>query len=169
MPHYQDGSEAKIGDIVRGPGYNGGIVIGPVTAIQADAATCNMSLMNPLSIHEGRLGERVVVPTFGLMSCVNCKDFVKLFGLALAVLAEGSSAIAQEPAAPPRLSEGTVIVGPPPDQAAAAGHGQEPCPTCSPAKEFPRVAPAKSVARRPLASKLRAVFNFVRRPFGRCQ
>lgn len=58
MPHYSDGTEAKVGDIVRGKGYNqkdaNGLkeIVAIVTGITPSTATCNVTLLIP----DGALG-----------------------------------------------------------------------------------------------------------------
>lgn len=43
MPHYKDGTEAKVGDVVKGKGYNiPHEIIGTVVSIQPNADACNL-------------------------------------------------------------------------------------------------------------------------------
>lgn len=45
MPHYKDGTEAKIGDVVRGKGYNvEAVIIGTVVGITPGSASCNIQV-----------------------------------------------------------------------------------------------------------------------------
>ena len=45
MPHYRDGSEARVGDIVKGPTYNKpGICVGVVCVVTPGAETCNLQV-----------------------------------------------------------------------------------------------------------------------------
>ena len=42
MPHYNDGSLAKVGDVVVGPTYNKqGLAVGVIREITSDSDTCN--------------------------------------------------------------------------------------------------------------------------------
>jgi hypothetical protein len=54
MPHYRDGTEARVGDIVRGKGYNqrdetGSLkeIVAIVTGITEGTASCNLTLLIP--------------------------------------------------------------------------------------------------------------------------
>ncbi len=45
MPHYKDGTTARLGDIVRGKGYNiPHEIIGPVVRIEAGSDQCNITV-----------------------------------------------------------------------------------------------------------------------------
>jgi hypothetical protein len=45
MPHYIDGTEAKVGDIARGKPYNTPYeVVGVITGITPDADSCNLRI-----------------------------------------------------------------------------------------------------------------------------
>lgn len=51
MPHYADGTESKVGDVVRGKGYNikgpdGNLreVIGTVVFVNPNASSCNLQV-----------------------------------------------------------------------------------------------------------------------------
>ncbi|HEV8642154.1 MAG TPA: hypothetical protein VGV13_13725 [Methylomirabilota bacterium] len=68
MPHYRDGTEANVGDVVRGRGYNiGHEIIGKVLSITPGAETCNLSIAciaAPSVIYRADVGHGVqVVPT----------------------------------------------------------------------------------------------------------
>lgn len=45
MPHYKDGSEAKVGDLVKGLSYDGTEIRGEVVDIFPGCDTCNMSIV----------------------------------------------------------------------------------------------------------------------------
>lgn len=68
MPHYADGVEAKVGDIVRGKGYNvkddnGELIeiVGVVLRVDSHASQCNITLLLP----EESLGMFVPTPGSG--------------------------------------------------------------------------------------------------------
>lgn len=45
MPHYKNGTEAKVGDLVRGYGYNvKHEIIGKVVQVTADSDACNVAV-----------------------------------------------------------------------------------------------------------------------------
>lgn len=54
MPHYKDGTQARVGDIVRGKGYNvkdekGNLkeIVGIVLSINPNVKACNLTLIIP--------------------------------------------------------------------------------------------------------------------------
>lgn len=156
MPHYKDGTPAQIGDIVTGPGYNGSTLIGPVCSISPNIDSCNMSLARPMQISEGE-GRRLVIPSTETVTCVTCKDFVKLFALLLALALFASSAMAQGHGFAPLLEPDTVV-GPPPDEVSVE--------QVSPAQ--PVCTNGRSTATaRPAARPIRAVARAVARPAGK--
>lgn len=75
MPHYKDGTKAKIGDIAKGPYGSGGTAVGPVITIY-EGETCNLCLGNGLIVYEAD-GARVVT-TFQGGSHINAKDCDKV-------------------------------------------------------------------------------------------
>jgi hypothetical protein len=44
MPHYKDGTEAQVGDVVIGKDYEGKTVVGHVNHIYPGSTTCNMQI-----------------------------------------------------------------------------------------------------------------------------
>lgn len=45
MPHYKDGTEAKVGDLVKGFGYNvKHEIVGKVVQLTANSETCNIAV-----------------------------------------------------------------------------------------------------------------------------
>jgi hypothetical protein len=65
MPHYQDGTEAKRGDIVRGKGYNHSYPVqGVVLNVAPGAETCNLTVgiargavfpVDPKAVYNGNI------------------------------------------------------------------------------------------------------------------
>lgn len=80
MPHYRDGTKARIGDVVKAqPTVPGPFIVGPLLTIQEEAETCNGTMQQALQVHESAHGERVVtrVVTIGApgqISYVTLKD-----------------------------------------------------------------------------------------------
>src|SRR4051794_29305111 len=86
MPHYADGTPAKIGDVVKGPREKNTTLVGVVHTVQANSESCNMQVSNALLIVEDE-GSRVVMPQPPANSFyATCKEFVKVavFLMALA-------------------------------------------------------------------------------------
>jgi hypothetical protein len=44
MPHYRDGSEAQVGDFVKGVDWEGKPIVGMVTSVVPGSTTCNMTV-----------------------------------------------------------------------------------------------------------------------------
>lgn len=44
MPHYRDGTEAKVGDIVKGKNWDGKTIVGRVETLSPGSTTCNMQV-----------------------------------------------------------------------------------------------------------------------------
>lgn len=44
MPHYRNGEEAQVGDIVVGKDWQGKRVVGEITNIMPSSTTCNMTV-----------------------------------------------------------------------------------------------------------------------------
>jgi hypothetical protein len=71
MPHYMDGSPAKIGDMVVGKGYNvPGNITGVVVGIVPDSESCNIRVAHILyrevpADYKPTDGERVYTHTYG--------------------------------------------------------------------------------------------------------
>ncbi len=62
MPHYADGSEAKVGDVVKGTTYNRpGTVIGLLTSITPGTESCNCQVTGALRVLDMD-GRRTVIP-----------------------------------------------------------------------------------------------------------
>ena len=132
--------KAQIGDVVKGPGYNGSILIGPVMSISPNSDSCNMSIGRPMQIFDDGQ-RRVVLASSETVTCVTCKEFVKLFALLFALaLAFASSAAAEDGHGFAPAVSGSTFVGPPPDSV-NQGIGALPacanCPAAArPAREF---------------------------------
>lgn len=51
MPHYKDGTEATIGDVVRGKGYNVlHEIVGKVVGITPGSASCNIQVAHVVTV-----------------------------------------------------------------------------------------------------------------------
>lgn len=57
MPHYRDGTPAKVNDVVRGTGYNikdakgqPKAIVGTVVGIVPDSATCNIQVAHVVTV-----------------------------------------------------------------------------------------------------------------------
>lgn len=83
MPHYKDGTEAKVGDVVKGKGGYGAvdqIDIGVVTAIHPEATTCNMTVHRVASVirHVPPNGHKVVIPRMFDRNVATCAEWEKI-------------------------------------------------------------------------------------------
>lgn len=64
MPHYKDGTEAKIGDLVKGKPYNTeGVVVGTVIGITANQESCNLRVGFLEATPLARPPARMAIPT----------------------------------------------------------------------------------------------------------
>lgn len=79
MPHYRDGTKAKIGDIVKAqPTVPGPTCIGPLLSIQ-ERDTCNGFMSVALNVHEADGEGRVITAgVAGHVSYVTLKDCEKV-------------------------------------------------------------------------------------------
>jgi hypothetical protein len=75
MPHYKDGTLAKVGDVVAGPLSENQKLVG-VVAVVWQSESCNMGVGSGLLVREDD-GHRAVLP-FGSQATVSCKDFIKV-------------------------------------------------------------------------------------------
>lgn len=84
MPHYSDGTPAKVGDIVKGPS-DGKTLVGVVHRVTPGSDTCNMQVTSGLFvIEEGE--RRIVLPTApGQTFYATCKEYVRIAALLLAI------------------------------------------------------------------------------------
>jgi hypothetical protein len=47
--HYKDGTEAKLGDVVKGEGYNvKGVIVGTVVHLTPGSEACNIQIVHPI-------------------------------------------------------------------------------------------------------------------------
>lgn len=52
MPHYADGTLAKVGDVVLGNSYNkGGVFVGVIKKITSEGATCNAVVDRKIAVY----------------------------------------------------------------------------------------------------------------------
>ncbi|MCI0358301.1 MAG: hypothetical protein L0211_07450, partial [Planctomycetaceae bacterium] len=145
----------------------------PVSSISPNSDSCNMSLARPMQISEGE-GRRLVIPNTETVTCVTCKDFVKLFALLLALSVVAASAAAEGHGFAPQVGAAT-IVGPPPESTMQGAIGVSTCAACKTVATVSKPAPLRAVARgvirkvaRPAGKAFRAaksVVRFVRHPF----
>jgi len=77
MPHYKDGSKAKVGDIVAATHYSGKS-LGVVVNIQPSAESCNLQLARIATIH-GSGAEKVVIPRSAESDTQTAGDCEKVF------------------------------------------------------------------------------------------
>lgn len=87
MPHYKDGTPAKVGDVVVGP-HEKRTLVGVVHQIMSGSDTCNMLVGNATAVLEAD-GNRVVMPLPASNTYyATCKEFAKvaLWLLCLGVL-----------------------------------------------------------------------------------
>jgi hypothetical protein len=127
-----------------------------------------MSIGRPMQIFDGEGGRRVVLPNTETVTCVTCKEFVKLFAVLLAVTLFAGVASAQSGQVAPRIDAATVVVGQPPDQQALAdgGHAQAACANCRQARPAAAAPLVRTVAA-PIARPAKRVARFVARPVGK--
>ena len=63
MPHYKDGTEARVGDVVKGSGYNiKHEIIGMVTRVTPGASSCNLTIACVGRSPHGAQAEGVAIP-----------------------------------------------------------------------------------------------------------
>ncbi len=67
MPHYKDGSEVQVGDVVSGLMFEGSsaVIIGPVTQIIAGTQSCNLFVPFGVQLVKGPTGTVVAPLTTG--------------------------------------------------------------------------------------------------------
>lgn len=77
MPHYRNGTKAKIGDVVKVNSEHNvnSTFIGPVTHIYEGTDTCNLLLAAPLQVTEAD-GSRII--TTGSSATFNARDAEKV-------------------------------------------------------------------------------------------
>ena len=83
MPHYADGSEVKVSDLVKGPHENS-VLVGTVAKIMPGSDTCNMLVAPALRVHEEGSSRFVREDRSGLIYCT-CKEFAKIALVLLSV------------------------------------------------------------------------------------
>lgn len=68
MPHYRNGREAKVGDIVVASNYDGSKLVGAVAKIVPGSTSCNLYLMPGINVSESDTVKLIMPAGSGLQT-----------------------------------------------------------------------------------------------------